>query len=731
MPPTGRLTAREWTFLGLTLLFWAGFVILLGKDTSWDFRNYHWYGPYALLNGRMGMDVAVAHAGSWYNPYLDVPFYLLATHSTSWIALGVLGAVQGATVIPLYLIGRSALRVVAKPGDAQLLAGALAILGQFGALTITEFGTTYYDNVMACFALTGLAIIVCNRDALRTGSLKHAAILSAVAGLITGLAMGLKLPAMPWCVGFAAALLAVGGSWQHIAVRLAAGGIAGIIGCAIFAAPWMLYVYDLTGNPLFPYFNAYWQSPLALEAHYRDLRFVPTTFWRQLFFPFLFTLDWHVAGDLAAQDIRVLLAYVLVIPAGVLLILRKDARDALVERRAAIILFAFAAAGYVAWLKFFAIYRYAILLEMLSILLVTTAIGLMPWARKTRLLVLVGLAARDGVEDQARGAATAVRAASFGMLVQILGAGNGEIRHALGFPAAARDGVEDQARGAGQKRHQHQAHRQHGGGQARHLAGFQEFMHHRNADQQRQSCEQHRLKAEEQQRAFLAQQVEDHAQDAKAVLEGRKLGGRTDRAFLVGGVHLGHRHHQPHGMDGQLGFDGEAFGGQRKALDEAARKHAIAAQHVGHVDVEQRGGQPGQQLVAEDMSRSIGGGLGMDAPGGQKVDAFGHQLLDHVGRGGGVIGVVAIDQHIHIGLDVGEHAAHDIALALALFTAHHGPGLGGAGNGAVTAVVVIDIDGGAGQGGAEVRHHLGDGGFLVVAGHQHRDVHGILASGHH
>ena len=36
-----RLTAREYAFLGLGLLFWAGFVILLGKDTSWDFRNYH------------------------------------------------------------------------------------------------------------------------------------------------------------------------------------------------------------------------------------------------------------------------------------------------------------------------------------------------------------------------------------------------------------------------------------------------------------------------------------------------------------------------------------------------------------------------------------------------------------------------------------------------------------------------------------------------------------------
>ena len=76
-PATRRqLALREWIFLGLTILFWAGFVILMGKDTSWDFRNYHWYNPYQLLNGRMSMDVAVAHLGSYYNPFLDVPFYL-------------------------------------------------------------------------------------------------------------------------------------------------------------------------------------------------------------------------------------------------------------------------------------------------------------------------------------------------------------------------------------------------------------------------------------------------------------------------------------------------------------------------------------------------------------------------------------------------------------------------------------------------------------------------------
>ncbi|HEX4271186.1 MAG TPA: hypothetical protein VHZ32_07355, partial [Rhizomicrobium sp.] len=65
MPAPNRLTAREYAFLGVALLFWAGFVIVLGKDTSWDFRNYHWYAPYAFLNNRLGIDMAVAHQASY------------------------------------------------------------------------------------------------------------------------------------------------------------------------------------------------------------------------------------------------------------------------------------------------------------------------------------------------------------------------------------------------------------------------------------------------------------------------------------------------------------------------------------------------------------------------------------------------------------------------------------------------------------------------------------------
>jgi hypothetical protein len=386
-PQTG-LTAQEVVFLGCVILFWGAFVIVLGKDTSWDFRNYHWYAPYAFLTGRMGFDVAVAHHASWYNPLLDIPFYLLATRTHSWIALGVLGMVQGANVVPLYLLGREGLKIP----DGRLAAGALALGGQFGALTLTEFGTTYYDNVMSVLVLAGLALIVRHRPALTQGPLLRAGLIALAAGFLTGTAFGFKLPEMPFCLGFAAALAVLGGDGRHLAVRLAGGAVGGALGFLLFGGLWMAHIYALTGNPLFPYFNEYWKSPFALAASYRDIRFVPTHFWRSLLLPLLFSLDWHVADDLGFQDIRVLIGYVTVIAALILWAVRRQNRDPLVANNVALPLFAFAATSYFAWLKFFGIYRYIILLEMLAPLLIVAAVGLFPGTRRSRYLALAALA---------------------------------------------------------------------------------------------------------------------------------------------------------------------------------------------------------------------------------------------------------------------------------------------------------------------------------------------------
>ena len=200
--------------------------------------------------------------------------------------------------------------------------------------------------------------------------------------------MGLKLPEMPFCMGFAAALVALGGNLQ--AANRAADGRRHRrdAGVALFSAWWMLHMKALTGNPLFPYFNDYWHSPLALNSSYRDMRFIPFHFWRQLLFPFLFSIDWHVADDLGFQDIRVLVAYLAVIPAIADLAAAARKRrppdgqagdpPSLRLRRGF---------SYFVWLRFFAIYRYIILLEMLAPTLIVAAIGLFPWPRRTRYLL--------------------------------------------------------------------------------------------------------------------------------------------------------------------------------------------------------------------------------------------------------------------------------------------------------------------------------------------------------
>ncbi|HSM95678.1 MAG TPA: hypothetical protein VLT91_06525 [Rhizomicrobium sp.] len=379
------LAPQEALFLAAVILGWAILVVSLGKDTSWDFRNYHWYAPYAFLNHRMGFDIAVAHQATYYNPFLDIPFYLLALHVPAWLALGVLGAVQGSSIVPLYLIARAALR---ESPDKWILAPLLASFCMLGGLTLGLAGTTYYDNVLSVLTLSSLAIVITQRDRLAGGTWRENVTVALLGGFVVGCAVGLKLPQAPFALGYAGALAFVGGSWQRRVTRVLAGGVGGIIGLALFSGYWWLTMYHVTGNPLFPYFNQYFDSPLALSASYRDLRFLPTTWEHRLLYPLLFTLDWRVADDLGYADIRVCLAYILSLATVPVFVFGWRNRDPLVETSVAVPVFAFAAVAYAAWINVFAIYRYILALEMLAPILIVCAIGLWPLQRRVQLTVL-------------------------------------------------------------------------------------------------------------------------------------------------------------------------------------------------------------------------------------------------------------------------------------------------------------------------------------------------------
>ena len=139
-------------------------------------------------------------------------------------------------------------------------------------------------------------------------------------------------------------------------------------------------------------------------------------------------------------------------------------------------------------------------------------------------------------------------------------------------------------------------------------------------------------------------------------------------------------------MHGEFGLDAEALGGGRKRLHEAPRHDAIAGQHVVQLDAEHQAGQSCQQAVAEHMATAIGGGARRLAPSRNDIQPFVDQLGDEHRRGRGIVSVIAVDQNVYVGLDVGEHAAHHIALAddcAGRFRARHGR---------IAGIVVVDID---------------------------------------
>ena len=172
------------------------------------------------------------------------------------------------------------------------------------------------------------------------------------------------------------------------------GGLAGV---ALFGGYWFATLWNQTGNPLFPYFNDLFGSPLALAASYRDTRFIPHSMWDAILFPFRFSFDYTLADDTPFQNLRVLAAYIAVPAATIFWMFRKQARDPIIDPSAARILFVFAVASYAAWIAVFAVYRYIVALEMLAPLLIVAALGMVAVPARVRLAAIALVLAATAV----------------------------------------------------------------------------------------------------------------------------------------------------------------------------------------------------------------------------------------------------------------------------------------------------------------------------------------------
>ena len=112
------------------------------------------------------------------------------------------------------------------------------------------------------------------------------------------------------------------------------------------------------------------------------------------------------------------------------------------------------------------------------------------------------------------------------------------------------------------------------------------------------------------------------------------------------------------------------------------------------------------------------------------VELLVEEHVDHRRRGLGIVGEVAVGHDVDVGLDVREHAADDVALALLALGADDCAGRRRDLARPVAAVVVINVDGRARQRLAKARYGRRDRGFLIVAGQKHGNARLLLLVGH-
>lgn len=340
-----------------------------GQDANWDLRVYHYYIPYAFLNGRLNFDIMPALNPTFHNAFLDLPVYLAAQIMPARLVGFLLGAVQGLIVPLLFAL---ALRVMplATPFRTAI-ALVLALVGATGAMTMVQYGATYHDNTLSIAVLAALLLVLIARD--RAEICLSIDVPVAGGALLLGLALGLKLTIASYVLAFAVALVAVLPTQLWIRAVIVAG-IGGLVGMLLSGGWWALHLWREFANPFFPYFNDIFHSPMAGDTDFRDLKFLQHLgFADRLIFPFLFTFDSWKAAEGEFRDPRLLLAFLAAVPA-LLLCWRAEPKP-----RAVLL---FATVSYVLWLTMYAIYRYALPLEMLAplIALVSLRILRLDWS---------------------------------------------------------------------------------------------------------------------------------------------------------------------------------------------------------------------------------------------------------------------------------------------------------------------------------------------------------------
>jgi len=258
----------------------------------------------------------------------------------------LLGAVHGLNLALIHWFSRG---VLGGRANGALLA-ATVVIAAFGPMALSEVGTSFADILTALPVLGGLGLILGSKAGQRSRY--------AVAGLLIGAAVGLKLTNMIFLVAALVSLLYA----AQPATALSCVALGAAIGALGTGGAWGWTLWHHYGNPVFPFFNSVFHSLDAPLAEIADTRFMPRNFWDGAAYPFYWLIGVHPSSEAAFRDPRFAILALIGAAHGCIGLFGDKPRLARRDKQFLL----FFAVAYLLWLRTFAIHRYAIALELLA-----------------------------------------------------------------------------------------------------------------------------------------------------------------------------------------------------------------------------------------------------------------------------------------------------------------------------------------------------------------------------
>ena len=304
-------------------------------DHSYDVWAYH------ILHSDRSLHGALYRPGDYFPAAL--PFNPVADMLTglSRLALGY----RLGTIINLFVLLRAAQiidRILRAFINGPWLRHAAVLLILLTENVLFEI-STYMVDLLALPLLLQATFLALNLDQARTRviGLSHIAMFLGAGMAFKFTNFAVAVPLLVFC-GLRMTL----GAYRFSPKRVATTSLIMMVVFVAPILPFTIYIYRLTGNPVFPIANTFFQSPFWPTHGGWDARWGPESFWQTIAWPVLAWFKPERHSELAVYSGRLSLAFIVAVVFLPLLWRKRQVRILCIFLITSALLWAFAGMGY-------------------------------------------------------------------------------------------------------------------------------------------------------------------------------------------------------------------------------------------------------------------------------------------------------------------------------------------------------------------------------------------------